>query len=132
VAGAGGVILFPRGNKVLSFHWSLGIASNNQAEAYALLQGLLLAKKMNIHSLSVIGDSKLIINHARKGTHPTNIYLNSISHRIYLASQSFHNLIYFHVFRHNNKDIDEQANLAIAKESGSLYVNNRLSLSPIP
>jgi hypothetical protein len=88
VAGAGGVIICPRGNQVLSFHWNLGIATNNQAEAYALYQGLHLAKSRNIHSLSVIGDSKIIIGYARKGSHPPNLHLKSILQRIAKLSSS--------------------------------------------
>jgi ribonuclease HI len=45
----------------LTFAWGLGIASNNLAEAYALMQGLRLAIEANIQSLIVVGDSKLII-----------------------------------------------------------------------
>jgi ribonuclease HI len=116
VAGAGGVIIFPRGNQTLTFHWSLRIASNNQAEAYALYQGLLLAKNMNIHSLSVIGDSKIIINHARKGSHPPNIHLNAIFQRISTIIKHFCNVSFFHVLRRNNQMVDTQANLAITLE----------------
>jgi ribonuclease HI len=103
VAGAGGVIIFPRGNQALSFHWSLGIATNNQAEAYALYQGLLLAKILSIHSLSVIGDSKIIINHARKGSHPPNIHLKAILQRISATINHFSNISLFHVLRRNNQ-----------------------------
>ena len=38
-----------------------GIMSNNRAEAYALLQGLTLAKSSQIQNLTVLGDSGLII-----------------------------------------------------------------------
>jgi ribonuclease HI len=78
VAGAGGVIICPRGIQALSIHWNLDITTNNQAKAYAMYQGLFLAKSLNIHSLSVVGESKLIIGHARKGSHPLNFHLKTI------------------------------------------------------
>jgi ribonuclease HI len=88
------------------FHWNLGIATNNQAEAYALYQGLLLAKILNIHSLSVIGDSKIIIGHARKGSHPPNLHLKAILQRISATLKHFPNISLFHVLRRNNQLVD--------------------------
>jgi ribonuclease HI len=122
----------PRGNQALSFHWSLGIATNNQVEAYALYQGLLLAKILSIHSLSVIGDSKIIINHARKGSHPPNIHLKAILQRISAIIKHFSNISLFHVLRRNNQMVDTQANLAISLEPGSLVVNGLTQYKPIP
>jgi hypothetical protein len=42
VAGVGGSFLIPKGNQEITFEWGLGRASNNQAEALALFQGLKL------------------------------------------------------------------------------------------
>jgi len=126
------VIIYPRGNQVLSFHWNLGIATNNQAEAYALYQGLHLAKRRNIHSLSVIGDSKIIIGYVRKGSHPPNLHLKAILQTISTTIKLFHNIFLFHILRRNNHLADAQANLEIDLEQSSLVIN-RISLStPIP
>jgi ribonuclease HI len=38
VKGAGGVLFDPRGSIELTYFWSLGQTTNNQAEAYALLE----------------------------------------------------------------------------------------------
>lgn len=56
-----GAIISPGGTKALTYAWGLGIASNNLAEAYALMQGLKLAIEANIRSLIVKGNSKLVI-----------------------------------------------------------------------
>ena len=61
VAGGGGVLLRLGGSSELRFHWGLGIESNNRAEALALWQGLNLAINRNILSISIFGDSRLII-----------------------------------------------------------------------
>jgi ribonuclease HI len=65
-ARAGGAMFSPRGNQELTFSWSLGKATNNQAEAYALLQGILLAKQHEFNSLIILGDLKVVINDVRK------------------------------------------------------------------
>ena len=38
-AGAGGILLEPRGNNPVTYEWGLGKTSNNKAEAYGLLMG---------------------------------------------------------------------------------------------
>ena len=67
---AGGVILSPRGKLIAYFSWSIRIATNNQAEAYALLKGLYLSTQYGIHRLTIFGDAKPIINHLRKKSWP--------------------------------------------------------------
>ena len=56
-AGAGGVILDPRGQTVKTFAWGLGHKTNNEGEWLALLQGLEMLDKRIISSLLVFGDS---------------------------------------------------------------------------
>jgi hypothetical protein len=47
-AGARGVLYGPRGTQEVDFYWNLGITSNNKAEAYAVFQGVQLAKQRKI------------------------------------------------------------------------------------
>jgi len=44
--GVGRVLLGPQGTLELSYVWGLDLTTNNQAEAYALLQGVLASSKM--------------------------------------------------------------------------------------
>jgi ribonuclease HI len=53
----------PGGISKTYFAWGLGIASNNRIGAYALWQGLKVAKGMSVQYLIVIEDSKTIISH---------------------------------------------------------------------
>jgi len=46
---------------ILTYDSGLNIASNNVAEAYALMQGLKLVIDANIQSLIIVGDSRLVI-----------------------------------------------------------------------
>jgi ribonuclease HI len=48
VASAGGVIFIPKGHLAYTFSWNLGTLSNNLVESYALLQGLTIAKSLNL------------------------------------------------------------------------------------
>eukprot|EP00253_Pinus_taeda_P024961 PITA_24961 len=74
-AGGGGVLLNPDGSTLLRYHWGLGIESNNRAEALALWQGLTLALKWNIQSLTVFGDSQLIIQAMKSSSNQLQIHL---------------------------------------------------------
>jgi ribonuclease HI len=61
VVGAGGILLDHGGNAMFHYAWGLGTTTNNIAEAYALYEGLKLAKECNISQLLVFGDSMLIV-----------------------------------------------------------------------
>ena len=47
-AGAGGILLDPRGNMILTYQWGLGRATNNIAERYDLYLGLDFTVSMGI------------------------------------------------------------------------------------
>jgi hypothetical protein len=82
VAGAGGVILSRGENKDLSFHWNIGITTNNQVKVYVMLYNLLLAKTRGIPSLSIIGDFKFTINDVKLISQPFNRCLKAIFQQI--------------------------------------------------
>jgi ribonuclease HI len=78
VADAGGFLYDPGGHEELSYAWSLGTCNNNQAEAYAPLQGLKLALAHQISSITVIGDDSVIIQSMHKTLGPTNYKITTI------------------------------------------------------
>jgi ribonuclease HI len=61
VAGAGGIIFDSDGQKIVDYSWGLGKTTNNKAESLAVYMGLQIAHSRNIHNLTVLGDSELII-----------------------------------------------------------------------
>jgi ribonuclease HI len=77
VVGVGGAIMNPRETIETFFAWGLGISSNNQAEACALLQGMGIAINSCIQSLILVGDSKAIISQMVLNTTPVNNLLAS-------------------------------------------------------
>jgi hypothetical protein len=58
----GGIIIGPKGKTEATFVLDLVKSSNNQVEAYALLQGLHIGADLQIQLLIVVRDSSAIIN----------------------------------------------------------------------
>jgi ribonuclease HI len=80
---------------------------NNLTKLYALFQGLINAKSLNLQNLIVIGDSLIIIRNMIRQIHLT-----------------FSKLVFYHVKRENNKEVDHLVNLATLKKEGCLALNN--------
>jgi len=59
--GGGGVIYNPIELWELVYSWGLGEETNNNAEALSLWQGLTQAHKLAIKEITVIGDSRILI-----------------------------------------------------------------------
>lgn len=115
VARAGGVLFGPRGNMENTYSQNLDQATNNQAKAYALLQGLTLARAPNIYEIVILGDSKNAIRYLQLGTLPRDAHLCSIFHRN------------FNTAAHKNKQNFEKKKLnpKIAQNSRQRAYTNR-------
>lgn len=70
VASAGGIIFFHEGHLETTF--ALRNSTNNQAEAYALLQGLLSVNEARVKTLIAINGSSMIINLMTSKKTPTD------------------------------------------------------------
>jgi len=57
------VINDARGKIETKYHWSIGITTKNQVEAYTLLKRLQIAREKNIETMTIMGDSKNTIHH---------------------------------------------------------------------
>lgn len=132
IAGSGGVLLSPGGFTEMRFHWGLGIETNNRAEALALWQGLKLAINRNILSLSVFGDSRLIIQALLFPKTPHQVHLASIIKKIRLLLPKFNKIAFFHIIRTLNAQADLEANLGSLCSRRSLVVNSTESSCAIP
>jgi ribonuclease HI len=100
------VIIDPEGTTETCFAWELGITSNNKEEAYALWQGLNIAKDIGAHLIKVVKDSRMIINHMVKKTSPRDNLLASILDRSRQLEGFFSYIQYYHVLREYNKEAD--------------------------
>jgi ribonuclease HI len=119
-AGAGAVAFDAIGKRVAEVSDFLGTATNNIAEYEAVLRGLkaLLAAfspdYFHTATVEIRMDSKLVIEQLKgnyKVKHPNLVprYLEVKN----LIARSFHNVMYTHVPREQNKDADALANKAM-------------------
>ena len=132
IAGSGGVLLNPGGFTEMRFHSGLGIETNNRAEALALWQGLNLAINRNILSLSVFGDSRLIIQALLFPKTPHQVHLAPIIKKIRLLLPKFNKIAFFHILRALNTQADLEANLGSLCSRRSLVINSTESSCAIP
>ena len=95
---------------------SLGVATNNFAEAQGALHGIRRAIELGADEIELRMDSELIISQLRWEYKVKNADLKQIYQEIgqILASWSG-NIIYTHVRRENNKEADRLSNIAMDK-----------------
>jgi len=102
IAGGGGVLLGPEDSTVIRFAWGLGRETNKRPEALALWQGLNQAIKGNFLSISVFGDSRLIIQALNTHKNPAKLQLSTILRKIRLILPKFLKISFFHIPRKLN------------------------------
>eukprot|EP00253_Pinus_taeda_P021837 PITA_21837 len=127
-AGGGRVLLSPDGSEVIRFSWGIGKESNNRAEALALWQGLSQPIKGNFLSISVFGDSTIIIQALKTKKNPSQLHLSTILRKIRLILPKFHKISFYHIPRKLNSQADMEANQGVLRSKRSLSVNQVDSL----
>jgi ribonuclease HI len=130
-AGVGGVLFSPRGQRMITYSWNLGITTNNAAEAYALLKGTQIARERQIKKLTIIGDSKTIIRYFVKNTNSKNSALKRTIERIRDTINCM-NTYFYHIRRANNWRADDQENKAIGKGKGNLEIKGKSTVPHPP
>jgi ribonuclease HI len=130
--GGGGVLLGFDEKLILKYSWGLGIESNNLAEALALWQGLAQAIYHAISDLTVVGDSRLIIQSIIAQRLPSNCRLRQILRKIQVLLSSFRHIDFFHVLRKHNDAADQAANEALPLGKGYICLNGDVNPFPIP
>ena len=89
------------------------MATNNQAEYAGLIYGLNKAAELNINSLSVYGDSQLVIRQMTGKYKCKSPHLIDLHNEAKKLSEKFTHIEYTHVLRHLNKRADELSNEGI-------------------
>eukprot|EP00253_Pinus_taeda_P003539 PITA_03539 len=131
-AGAGGIIRDPHGKILVKYEWGLGVMSNNKAEAYNLLLGSSIAKKLGLQNLLILGDSAIIISSMNSDKDFRQTALNRIKDRITENLRSITGVSHKHILRENNKAADAQANMATGRPIGWVKENELEYEEPIP
>jgi ribonuclease HI len=108
-----GMVIYKNNEEVWSSCKYIGHKTNNQAEYSALIFGLKGALELGIKSLSVYGDSLLVINQI------TGLYKVKSDSLLELHKEAvelkthFDYIEFNHVYRENNKRADGLSNLAL-------------------
>lgn len=131
-AGAGGIVRDPQGKTIVTYEWGLGPMTNNKAEAYSLLLGTSIARKLGLQILLIMGDSAIIIAAMTSGKDFKQMALNSIKSRIMENIRKLSGVTFKHVLRGNNTEADEQANKATSRQTGQVRENDAVYEKDIP
>lgn len=108
------------------------VSPNNQAEAYALLQGLRIANGSQIQSLIVVGDSKAVISQMILNTTPVDNILASVIAWAKQEAEKFIKISYYEVLRENYHQADQLAKVATTLKVGVLNLNGITNHQSIP
>jgi ribonuclease HI len=113
LAGAGIIIKDEKGHRLETMHVFLGVATNNQAEYRALIEGLRAVARHNPGSVLVRMDSELVVkqmNGQYRVRHPEIIplYQQAVE-----AASALPHVTFVHIPREKNPGADRLANLAI-------------------
>jgi ribonuclease HI len=125
VAGIGAVI-YKNGVEYWSACKYIGNKkTNNEAEYCSLILGLQSAIELDIKTLSVCGDSLLVINQVNKIYKVKNQNLLVLYDEVVKLIKQFTYIDFNHVYRKDNKRADELSNIAL------VCVDHSETLTPI-
>lgn len=113
LAGAGIIIRDGQGHAIETRHEFLGVATNNEAEYRALIEGLKAVARHNPASVTVRMDSELVVkqmNGQYRVRHPDLLPLYSKAADLVSALPA---VTFVHVRRERNPGADKLANMAI-------------------
>jgi ribonuclease HI len=108
-----GIVIYKNSEEIYSSAKFIGIKTNNQSEYSALIFGLEEALKMGINTISILGDSLLVINQINgiyKVKTDTLVELNKEAMEL---KKQFKYIEFNHVLREKNRRADELSNIAL-------------------
>ena len=112
-AGYGVHIVDDQGQVLSEQHGSLGIATNNVAEYHGLIAALQWAVEHDVKSLTVRGDSQLIVEQMRGNYKVKHEGLKPLYLQARMLVMQIGDVRYEHVRRDQNKDADRLSNLGM-------------------
>jgi ribonuclease HI len=112
-AGYGVHIVDDQGNVLSEQHGSLGIATNNVAEYRGVIAALQWAVEHDVKSLTVRGDSQLIVEQMRGNYKVKNEGLKPLYLQARMLVMQIGDVRFEHVRREQNKDADRLSNLGM-------------------
>ena len=113
-ASIGVSILFD-GKEVHAISKKIGIATNNEAEYQALIDGLNFCIDNSIKEIDVFLDSNLVVEQVNKNFKVKAGNLKVLNSKVDELIQEFNFIKINHVYREENKRADQLANMALDK-----------------
>ena len=104
-AGVGGVC-YKNEKKIFSFSEFIGNRTNNEAEYFALIQGLNHAFEKEIKSITIYSDSQLIVNQINGKYEVKNKRMILCYQKAMKILSKFNNWTLIHIPREKNKEAD--------------------------
>jgi len=105
LCGAGGLIRLTE-NSIYKWTFSCGPGTNTRVELLGAWASLLLARRLNLENLHLIGDSKVIIDWLNGSDNLHSIHLFAWMDRIKFLQCHFKNLIFTHASQEFNRQED--------------------------
>ena len=111
-----GVSISLDGKEIHTISREIGIATNNEAEYQALIDGLNYCIENSINEVDVFLDSKLVIEQVKKNYKVKAHNLKEYNSQVENMIKEFKYIEFKHVYREDNKRADQLANLALDKQ----------------
>ena len=110
-----GISILLDGKEVHTISKKIGIATNNEAEYQALIDGLNYCVDNSIKEIQVFLDSNLVVEQVNKNFKVKAGNLKVLNSKVDDLIQEFNFIEINHVYREDNKRADQLANMALDK-----------------
>ena len=110
-----GVSILLDGKEVHAISKKIGIATNNEAEYQALIDGLNFCINNSIKEIDVFLDSNLVVEQVNKNYKVKAENLKVLNSKVDELIEEFNFIEINHVYREENKRADQLANMALDK-----------------
>jgi Ribonuclease HI len=110
-----GISILLDGKEVHTISKKIGIATNNEAEYQALIDGLNYCVDNSIKEIEVFLDSNLVVEQVNKNFKVKAENLKVLNSKVDDLIQEFNFIEINHVYREENKRADQLANMALDK-----------------
>ena len=108
-----GVSISLDGKEIHTISRKIGIATNNEAEYQALIDGLNYCIENSIKEIEVFLDSNLVVEQVNKNFKVKAGNLKALNSHVENMIKEFEYIEFKHVYREENKRADQLANMAL-------------------
>ena len=108
-----GVSISLDGKEIHTISRKIGIATNNEAEYQALIDGLNYCIENSIKEIEVFLDSNLVVEQVNKNFKVKAGNLKALNSQVENMIKEFEYIEFKHVYREENKSADQLANMAL-------------------